>query len=133
MSYFDDFDTPVFYRESFYSAKIAHVCCECEREIQKKEKYKKSVGKWSKTIDTFKTCLHCHYAQNFLIKNDDYVDAVLHEGLWEELHYHCENYPSISAYRIKIGMLSKWKNKKGNLMKIPPGLMSGVPTGNSQS
>lgn len=57
--YGGDYDAAEAYTERWRTARKAHRCCECRREIVKGERYHYTFGVWQGKPNTYKTCAQC--------------------------------------------------------------------------
>lgn len=74
----DGYDPPTVYLVHRYKARRSHTCCECQREIKKRETYEQATGRWDGEWSTYKTCLGCLRIRDHLSP-----DGWMHGGLAE--------------------------------------------------
>lgn len=55
-----DCEMPVVYNDSKRKAKKLHVCCECDRQINKGDNYFLLQGLWDNQWKNYKQCQSCH-------------------------------------------------------------------------
>ncbi len=106
-----DYDMPDLYSQSYRIAKKRHVCYECARFIEPKEKYSYVFAIYGKENSSYKTCYHCFMGQEWLLKT---CGGFLHGNLEEEIKEHAEDYKRMDLYRFVVGI-----NKKWNKLNIP--------------
>lgn len=102
------------------AARKPHKCEECSRTIDVGEPYHRAFMVYDRIVSTFLTCQHCCVGHGWLLDN---CGGFMHAGLIEEMSEHIEEYPDISfgLYRIKAGMLRRWKRFDGaGLMPVQP-------------
>jgi hypothetical protein len=63
---FCDYDPATFYERRVVRARKPHKCEECNRAIPKGCQYEYTSGLWDGYFDTFKTCLACVAARQFV-------------------------------------------------------------------
>lgn len=116
----DAYPWKVFHSE-WRTARKAHKCGECRREIEPGERYYYATGitsgydKWG----VFKTCAHCNYAAQWLMAE---CNGYLFGGVQEELEEHWHEEPlmrSLDLGRRIIGMRRKWRTPTGELVAVP--------------
>ena len=61
-------------------ARKAHICCECERQIEVGEQYQKVSGIWDGEPETYKTCSECAEIRDTLL-----CDSWCFGTLWEDV------------------------------------------------
>jgi hypothetical protein len=101
-----DYDVASVYSETDRIARKEHICCECSRIIEKKEKYRHVFGVWVGKVSIFKTCSNCLKPQEWLKKE---CGGFLHGNLEDEIFEHASEYRKIFLYRWLIGIRKKWK------------------------
>lgn len=112
-----DYDPPSFTHTTSLKARKIHKCIECGRQIEPKEIYEKTVDVWDSRFDTFKTCVHCVAARQWLL---DKCGGFYYGGVHEDLFEHAREYNMMKLYRYCIAMTNKWKYKKSlQLMPVP--------------
>jgi len=57
------------YEASLRTARKAHVCYECARNIEKGERYESVAGVWNGEFSVYKTCPHCLSLREFVSKH----------------------------------------------------------------
>lgn len=77
---------PEFSITKVITARKAHKCCECHKEINPGEKYEMVVGKWEGEMSRFKTCIPCSSIRKDYCP-DGYEFGALQEALWECLGF----------------------------------------------
>lgn len=63
---FCDYDPPTFYEQRIVCARKPHKCDECCRAIPKGCQYEYTSGLWDVYFDTFKTCMACVAARQYV-------------------------------------------------------------------
>lgn len=102
-----DYDSPLFYRQTYRNARKEHKCSECGRIIMPTEFYQYAIGKWDRALSVFKTCINCCVPQKWLLEK---CGGYLHGGLYEEILEHAQEYRAMYLYRWAIGMRWKWRH-----------------------
>ena len=82
--YIGDYDPPEFCKSKIVTARKAHKCGECHKEILPGSKYEYDVGVWDGQFDTNKTCLICREIRNVFFC-DGWFFGQIHEHLWEHI------------------------------------------------
>lgn len=100
-----DYDNPSFYYQKDRKARKEHICCECNRIIKKKEKYRYVFGVWEGRSSVFKTCSNCLKPQEWLNQE---CGGFLHASLEDEIFEHAYEYKKIFLYKWLIGIRQKW-------------------------
>lgn len=81
-------DYPEYFDTFRRKARKIHTCCECGSQIDPKEEYELSVGKWQGTWAKFKTCSICAGKRIDLYANPDFdCDCLAFGYLWEFIDY----------------------------------------------
>jgi len=76
-------DGPEFSNIRYRKARKEHKCCECEKVIEKGERYEIIAGKWDGDVSTFKTCLDCA-----AIRDELFCHGHTFEYLYHDLNEH---------------------------------------------
>ena len=100
------------------TARIPHICDECDRQIHPKERYTYSTFGLDGNIGANKRCSHCEIPAQWLIKHCDgyYFDSIKDEL---EGHY-SEGYRKDGLSRLLIGVRRKWQAfSGGGLLSVP--------------
>ncbi len=113
----DDFVTTV--RDgSWHTARKAHKCAECRRQIGIGERYHSEAFVFDGKFTVHKTCAHCMVARQWL---RDECGGWMYGGVEEDVREHCTNgyqYP-VGVYRLAIGMHQRWRKRNGSLRPVP--------------
>lgn len=80
-----DFDGPDVCQSSVRKARKSYRCEECRKTISKGDKYEYFRGLWVGDWQTYRTCLDCVEARNWLIANDELSDGHVFGELCEGL------------------------------------------------
>lgn len=99
-------------------ARKAHTCLECRREIRAGEQYRHTVYKFDGDLTSYKICLHCHVAAEWLMRE---CGGFLYSQIQDDILEHTESRRpyGIDLFRVAVGMRRKWTKKNGGLMPIP--------------
>lgn len=116
---FDYAEYPEFVKVKDVSAKKAHRCCECGREIAPKETYQYVAGSWVGRFLCFKTCGDCVSTRQLFCTHPPYGD--LYSALWDEIYesyggeHIANNLGKLTvAARLKVcGLLEKYWDEHG--------------------
>jgi hypothetical protein len=116
-----DYDPPELYEAEMRTARKAHRCEECWREIKPGEKYEYVRGRWEGEFGNAKTCCHCVAARVWLLKE---CRGFAHGGVQEDLEEHRHNgyrgAKAVGLLRLIAGMRRDWKRFDGaGLMAVP--------------
>lgn len=112
-------DMPSVSSETVRTARKAHRCNECGRDIHPGEQYRSLFQVYDGSPGTFKTCQHCRVAQTWLIEN---CGGYMIEDVYSEMKEHAEEYPDmrVPLYRIAVGMKRHWRRfDSAGLMALP--------------
>jgi hypothetical protein len=107
------------WNEDHIVARKAHVCGECDRVIDKGERYTRisylSEGSWGGST----LCQHCRVAADWLWFE---CGGFLCQAVLEDIHEHAEEYRSWALRKIEFGMKHKWRwrEKRMRVPMIPP-------------
>lgn len=75
-----DYDAPVCCTTVMRTARKAHRCCECHRDIAPGDRYEEITGVWDGRPDRFRTCVSCKFLR------DTYCpDGTMYGGLFEQI------------------------------------------------
>jgi len=80
-----DGDRPAFSTQEWRTARKAHKCIECQRQIQPREKYECYSGKWDTGMATYRTCAECQNIRATLYCNSGWTFGQLWEDVEEQL------------------------------------------------
>ena len=78
---------PDAFKERHRTARKQHMCCECNRLIEKGEKYLYESGIWKDEPKSFKTCVDCESVRN------TFFCTHIYEMVWEDMEqlvYDCD-------------------------------------------
>lgn len=120
MCMYDSYDdAPAFYASTERTARKAHKCSECRREIARGERYQHVAAKWDGVLDTIKTCAHCAVVQSWLQKE---CGGFLHHAVLDDAEEHVRE-GGVSAYGFGVARLvvlgsNGWK-RAGKLVPVP--------------
>jgi hypothetical protein len=110
-----DGDRPEMYVETVVTARKAHKCYECEREIQPSEKYERVAGKWDGEMGSYTFCLACSEIQKVFSCNGGRAFGMLWEDMEEyvfpELTTANKCFAKLSA-GAKQFVLDRWNSWK---------------------
>lgn len=114
-----DYDPPTMHSARIRTARKAHKCGECSRQIEPGEKYQYVSGVWDGDFDTKKTCRHCLVGQELLIRE---CRGFIYGGIQEDLQDHVsEALPwSMQAARLVVGMRRRWQRFDGKGLMAEP-------------
>lgn len=120
MCMYDDGDAPSFYSKVQRTARKAHKCDECGREIARGEAYAHVSAKWDGYLGTVKTCSHCAVLQDWLEKE---CGGYVHHAIVDDVREHLDE-AGVPAYgyglaRLVVLARKGWR-RKGQLTPIPP-------------
>jgi hypothetical protein len=105
------------------TARKAHRCTECGRDIAPGERYENHVVKQEGCVDTYKTCRHCMAARKWLVRVcRGYVMGMVLEDLAEHID---AGYNPRWLNLAVSGMRNKWRARDGSLrreMSLPKNL-----------
>lgn len=120
MCMIDDADPMAFCLTEVRTARKTHVCGECKRTIQPKERYNFASYKhpdWDRP-ESSKTCSHCQVATNWLYKHCD--GACFGEVKSDLIEHYDSGYREDNLQKIVIGIRRQWKAFHGNgLLPLP--------------
>ena len=104
----EDSAWPTFQHESHPVARIPHRCTECRRQILPKEIYRRTVSVFDGEMCTYKTCLQCVRAQQWLVHQ---CNGWVYTETLDELveHWH-EGFQSLPFGRLIAYMKRGWLN-----------------------
>lgn len=107
-----------FSRAKNVKGRKAYHCYECGRDIQLGEVHHSMSGKFDGTVETYRTCLHCRVAGEWLERE---CGGHIIGGIEEDIHEHrLEGVYGIDLTRLEVGMRRKWQRFDGcGLMPIP--------------
>jgi hypothetical protein len=110
----EEADPCEFSRSVLHTARKAHKCSECGREIGKGERYEYATGR-AEELFVNKTCAHCIDAREWLVKEcGGYAFGCIQEDLTQ--HWYEERVHTSELGRLIVGMRRKWRNRKGQLV-----------------
>jgi len=105
-----DLIQPDFWTSVDRKANKNHVCCECNREIKKGEKYNYASGKWDGAIKDYKTCKDCAEIGKLL---ECYGLGEMYEQLWDcELIKYWEDEDLVISLDDRLEVVSQYPNLK---------------------
>jgi hypothetical protein len=117
MCMIDGADGPcTFWRRVERTARKAHKCAECGRQIQAGEKYLYSASLFEGDFSVDKMCAHCKVAADWLTEN---CGGYLTCGVGEDIVGHFDEYAYLGACyllglgRLRVGMSHGWKFQRG--------------------
>ncbi len=70
---FDDCVQADFYAEAHRKARVRHVCCECQRTIEKRAHYTRVTGSWDGSFAYYKICARCWRLRNKIQDKTNYA------------------------------------------------------------
>jgi len=79
--YIENEGGPEFIKETTPVARKEHICSECRKKIQIKEKYERAEGVWDGDFRTYKTCLDCRS-----VRSEFFCNGWTYEQIWNDLH-----------------------------------------------
>lgn len=94
-------------------------CDECSRKIAIGERYQNTFMVYDGRGSTWITCEHCVVGMRWLADN---CGGFLHGAVWEDVHEHVREYPTLAPYlmRLVVGHQRQWKRfDRAGLMRIP--------------
>lgn len=115
----------VILSETMPTARKAHQCGECRREIQPGEQYEKMTGIWEGEMETYKTCAHCVSARDWL---QQVCNGWVYGSVGEDLYEHFLEGYGIWLARAWLNIKRKWIRRDGSLaapMQLPDDLPVG--------
>lgn len=106
-------DLAEFSAKSEVTARKDHRCCECGDVISKGTRYERTVGKWERKVQTFKTCLPCaEIRRAFCCEGWTY--GLLWEDANEEFFEHMTTgcLEQLTTAAAKAKLLARWRDWK---------------------
>ena len=119
MCLMDDADGCVDTIESgnYYTARKAHKCAECYRQIDAGERYHREVYVFEHRFTVHKTCAHCMVVREWLWGE---CGGWIYGAVEEDAREHCDGQGyGMDLYRAVVGMRHSWRRKNGTLLPIP--------------
>ena len=111
--YVEDIDPAEFHNSRVVTARKAHKCGECGKEILPGSKYEYNVGTWEGNFNTHKTCSICLELRNEFFCDGWYYGQI-HEYLWNhiqevdgEISQDCLLALSLGARAIVVNMIDR--------------------------
>jgi len=108
MCMIDDADMAQVYDSQHLTARKAHTCDECGREIGPGERYNRVRGLWDGHWSVFKTCAHCDALWHWF---DVVCGGTLHGGMGADLQDHWGEYGQPNLGRLLVMMNDKWRGR----------------------
>lgn len=110
-------DVLLVLKERDVKAVKPHKCVECGRQIQAGETYHSEAGVLDGDFQTYKTCLHCMVARDWLISE---CGGFLYQSVREDLEEHAKECFDVKLNRLIVGMRRKWRRFYGDgLLPLP--------------
>lgn len=120
-AYWCDFEVTEYPR-----ARKEHRCGECDRTIQRGERYRRTVQKFEGDVSAWKMCAHCEAAASYLV---EHCNGYLVGGVREDLEEHWNaRVPDDRLFlgRAIVGMRRRWRRRDGSLMSPPRALAAAL-------
>lgn len=120
MCMIDDSERCTVLCEETRTARQAHKCQECYRDIMPGEKYLHESLLADGRISTHKTCRHCRVARQWL--NDEcggWIYGFVGDDLREHVDEDCRGLYGKAVAMLAVGIGRKWRTRDGRLWRVP--------------
>lgn len=100
------------------TARKAHNCGECGRQIEPGERYERTAAVWEGTFFTDVACAHCAAARVLVQDMDPHYYEVFYGGLGMEFSELWTEF-GLAMVRLYAGFRAHWRYQSGALMPVP--------------
>ncbi|MBM7424940.1 hypothetical protein HNR64_003277 [Spongiibacter marinus] len=98
------------------TARKAHKCNECHRNIEGGEPYLNECTVFEGSKETHKTCQHCQVIRKWLTHE---CGGFVYGQIYSDIEEHAWEGYGMAVGRMVIGMRKKWRTKAGTLLPLP--------------